>query len=346
MLFSVEHDSGSSIKAYVVPDGGGTVPSVLVRSNNAELLKLSANDSREQLVQAGRHSTGLCGFLIDESHIPDLASYIDLEILEAESGLLIYRRPVPGIIPNTNIFRLETHLLPLWRIDDALRDRFQYWYKGIDRQGRETSTQVFCIHNGNSSFVSGRLLVKTVEYYLNKGFKSIAMFRDPYHELAERLIILKNIKGQTSELLGLRDAMTFAPVIEYLAEFDQFDDFFCKRFFKRAPEEVSVALANPFVRQLTASTPDEMPSKSSIATALDMLANFEVIGLRSEASEFSLALTEMLNLEPNIIPVMNEYERVIQLGGRLREIRDVEALLEHDLEVYFHTARAFGSLTR
>lgn len=346
MLFSLQEDHGSTINVYVVPDSGGTIPSIRVRSDGAELLVLSANVTIAALVQAGRHATGLCGFAIDDSLIPGLASYANLEIVEAESDILVYRRAIPDLIPDMNLFRLETHLLPLWRIDDALKPRFQYWYKGIDRFGRETSTQVFCLNNGTSSYVSGRLLYKNYEFYLSKGIKTVAMLRDPYDELAERLILLKNIGTRAEEVLGARDAITFAPVIESLAESEAFDETFFKRFFKRASDEVLMALANPIVRQLTASTPDEMPNHASVAAALDVLSTFDLIGLRSKSAEFQTGLAELLAIPEPSLPSVPEYVRVTDLGARLRGNTSVEAFLEKDLELFHFLAKAFTAAGR
>ena len=50
--------------------------------------------------------------------MPGIAAVAGLEIEEAESGLLIYRRSRPQFVPD-KVFRMETHLLPLWRIDDT-----------------------------------------------------------------------------------------------------------------------------------------------------------------------------------------------------------------------------------
>ena len=124
MLFNLQEDHGTRISVYVVPDSGGSVPSVRVRSDGRDLLVLAANEHIPALVQAGRHTTGLCGFVIDEILVPGLGSYADLEITEAETGVLVYRRAIPQVIPDMNLFRLEAHLLPLWRIDDALKLRF------------------------------------------------------------------------------------------------------------------------------------------------------------------------------------------------------------------------------
>ena len=344
MLFSVDYDIDDCVRFYVVPDTGGSVPSVRILDGNVELLTLAANENRPELVGAGRHATGMCGFLIDNDVLPDLASRAALDIRDADSGLIIYRRPQPTFIQDTKVFRLETHLLPLWRIDDAFKEQFQYWYKSIDRRGYETSNQVFCIIDCSSAFVSGRLFFKNIEYYLNIGFKAVVIFRDPYEELAERLIILKNVTDKTVELLGPRDMLTFEPVIEYLTALDQFDEDSCKRFFKRAPDFVLAPLSNPFVRQLTASTPDEMLKKTSIAQALAALSTFEIVGLRSEAADFSHALGDMLALEPKTVPVMGEYARVKELGQRLRSIREVEAILEYDINIYEQTRHAFGAV--
>lgn len=346
MLFNLQEDLGSKLSVYVVPDGGGTVPSVRVRSQDTELLTLKANVVIEALVQAGRHTTGLCGFSIDETLIPDLAAYAMLEVVEAETNILVYRRRMPNAVSDLNLFRLETHLLPLWRIDEALKARFQYWYKSIDRFGRETSTQVFCLNEGTSSYVSGRLLYKNYEFYLTKGIKTVAMLRDPFAELGERLILLKSIGSRADEVLGARDAMTFAPVIEALGELEGFDEAALKRFFKRAPDDVLIPLSNPLVRQLTASTPDELPDHASVAGALDVLSTFDLIGMRSDGAEFRDGLAEILGLGGGELPLVAEYAKVSELGTRLRSIATVETVLEKDLELFHFLSSAFTSAGR
>lgn len=332
MLFNVDSDEGRRLTGYVVPDGGGTTASVAVRAGGKEILRLEAGNTLQALVDAGRHSTGRCGFVLDETLLPDLASYHDLEIVEPNLDMLVYRRRPPGAM-DAKIFRLETHLLPLWRIDEAVKSRFQFWYKGIDRFGRETANQVFSV-NSESRYASGRLLYRNYEFYLAKGVSTIGILRDPYCELAERLILLKNIGSRAQEILGDRDAMIYAPVVEALSEWNEFDENFCKRFFRRAPPDVATILSNPLVRQLTGSTPDEMPNQAAIATALDFLASFELLGLRSDASGFAAGFAEMLDVDAATLPPINEYPRITDLGARLRQNHDIEAILEKDLEVF------------
>lgn len=344
MLFSIDYDHGSEISLYLVPDTGGSVPSLRIVSDNVELMVLSSNEERPELVGAGRHSTGMCGFVLNEKTLPGITGMHSLDLIDVDTGISVYRRARPEFI-RQKIFRLETHLLPLWRIDDALKDRFQYWYRGIDRRGYETSQQVFCIADLESAYISGRLFIKSVEYYLNTGFKSVAMFRDPYEELAERLIILKNVTEKTKELLGPRDAMTFEPVMDYLAaEVPELEEEPLRRMFKRGPQDVLAPLNNPLVRQLSCANPNEMPRKTALGESLLALSAFEIVSLRSDAAHFSEALGETLGLPGGAVPTMTEFGRVIELSKKLKAIPEVEAVLDYDMNIFEQTKHAFGSI--
>ncbi len=341
MLFDLEQDLGSTVLAYLVPDSPA-IPAVLrVRGEGRELGTVEANETREALVAAGRHPTGRCGFRIDEAMIPGLSRFCDLELRDAETDVLVYRRSPTRAPIGQRLFRLETHLLPLWRLDDVLAAEFHMWYKGIDRYGRETSTQVFCLGRYSSLYASGRLLYKPYEGYLAKGFATIAMLRDPYDELAERLLILKHVGPHAEKLLGLRDALAFEPVIACLEELETFTEPDLKRFFRHLPGGAISALANPLVRQLTAGAPDEMPSHASLAAALDALASFEIVGLRTDAGTFLQALSDLCDLDAATLPGIDEFPLVRALGLRLRSISSIESLLEKDLELFHQTTAAF-----
>ena len=345
MLFSIDYDHGAELSLYVVPDSGGGVPALRILNDGVEVKIVSSNEARPELIGAGRHTTGMCGFVINEHVLPGVAGMRALDFVEVETGLSIYRRPRQNFIKQ-KIFRLETHLLPLWRVDDALKERFQYWYRGIDRRGYETSQQVFCIADSDSAYISGRLFMKSIEYYLNTGFKSVVLFRDPHEELAERLIILKNLTQKTKELLGPRDTLTFEPVMDYLAEeVSELEEEPLRRMFKRAPQEVLRPLNNPVVRQLSCSIPDELPRKTAIAESLLALSSFEVVSLRSDSAHFSQALGEMLGLPPDSIPVMTEFGRVSALAEKLKAIHEVEGVLDYDMNIFDQTTHAFGSIT-
>jgi hypothetical protein len=344
MLFEIQQDLGFAISAYVVPDSGGKTPSLRLLNRGVEILTVAADQSIPALVAAGRHATGKCGFAIDETLVPGLSAMPELELVEAESGLLIYRRSPANAIEGIRMFRLETHLLPLWRLDDVLKPRFQLWYKGIERFGLETSTQVFCLKNNKSTYVSGRLHYKSFEFYLKQGIDVISILRDPYDELAERLLILKNVGTRADMILGTRDAIRLAPVIDLLGDFNDFSQESCKTLFKKASKAIFDALSNPLVRQLTMFTPNELPRKSAVAPALDVLASFKLVGLRSHAPEFSGALSEILEVEEELLPSLAEHERITEFSRHLRAIPAVESLIEQDLELFHVVQSAFKTV--
>lgn len=342
MLFDIEADEGRRVVFYLVPDSGSGTPSVRVRIEGEEVLTLAANERRPHLVGAGRHATGQCGFVLDETLLPGLAHHADLEITEAETELLVYRRRTPHAVEE-RIFRLETHLRPLTQLDNALWDQFQYWYPGIDRFGHETTSQVFCL-NAPSMFVSGHLLLKPFDHYLVRGIRTIGLLRDPVYELAERLLLFKHVGDDAEELLGARGAMTYAPVIDSLVDVELADAAQCRRFLRRLPESALRALSNPLVRLLTTNVPDEMPSPSGVASALDALAGFELLGLRADAAAFINSLAELSQIDPAALPPIGEDPKVAALGESLRGISTVEDILEKDLEVFYVITRAFDGV--
>ena len=341
MQFSLEQDLGSYIQCYLIPDSAGSTPSVRLFSKGQQLVQLQADNVRPDIIAAGRHATGRCGFNITDAELPNLASFEDLELREAESGLLIYRRPRPAFLKDTKVFRLETHLLPLWRFDDAFQDRLQYWYKGVERHGLETSMQVFYLHQCKSLYVSGRVLFQNIEVYL-ADFKSLVLLRDPYYELAERLLVLKNLPEDKHDLLGPRDILTFQPVTDFLKESEAFDAKFCKNFMKWAPDDVLKTLSNPVCRQLSSSNADEIPTKNALASALQALSSFDVVGIREDSDFFSRSVGEILDVG-RPLPVLAEYKKVVELGESLRELSRADIILEHDLEIFDHLKQAFAA---
>src|ERR1700722_7476852 len=216
MYFNLQYDTGDKIVGYVVPDSFSEVPSIRVCRNGEELLVFAANEIREGLVEAGRHETGACGFRIDVEMLPALPNLQNIELLDADSGVLIYRRSYGNIVKK-KILRLETHLLPMWRLDNALESRFQYFAQSAEKFGRESVTQMFLLDFIDSVYVSARILYKNYSYYVEGGkFETIILLQDPYTELAERLTVLSKLGDAEVEQLGMRrDSIGMKSAIEF-----------------------------------------------------------------------------------------------------------------------------------
>lgn len=340
MLFNVEADYGEKIVGYLVPDDFSITPSVRVESKGEVLAIIPCNEDRPALVSAGRHATGRCGFRLDHHLIGNLAELADLELYEDAENLLIYRRRRPENATHERIFRLETHLFPLWRLDDQIEGRFQYFNKGIDRHGKETTTQVFLLNNVPSFYVSGRLPYKAYENYLAEKFRCIAVMQDPYEELAERLLTLKHVRKFGDELLGARDMIAYASAIEF-AEGIENEPKALARAFAAMPRAAIANFANPLARQLTSVSMDDPPPRGAIATALDILSTFSIVGLRERPDLIVEELSALVDIEINPTPLLRRARGVRDLTEMLRRLPEVEMLIEQDLQIYEAVKSAF-----
>jgi hypothetical protein len=339
MLFNIEIDEGSRIVGYLVPDAFSGSPSVRITDGQRQLSLLQCQEERASLVAAGRHATGRCGFTIDDTIVGDLARQEALELYDHETGILIYRRRPPAQVTHKRIFRVETHLFPLWRLDDRIEKHFQYFHKGIERHGRETATQVFLLHNATSLYLSGRLIYKSYENYVNESFHCIALLHDPYMELAERLLTLKHVRKFGEELLGARDMMAYEPAIAF-AEAIENDEKVLRRAFGGMPKAVIGNFANPLTRQLAARNPDDVPVRGAVAMALETLSSFAIVGLRERQDLFLAQLADLLGTQTGTLTGVPDFDRTVELAEQLRHLPEAGVLIEQDLEVYDHVKSA------
>jgi hypothetical protein len=324
---------------YLLPDSFSSEPAVRITDGQRELLVLPCKDEHPGLATAGRHATGRVGFTIDDSVISGLSAQQDLELYDVETNFRIYRRRRSSEVIEKRIFRVETHLFPLWRLDDAAGDHFQHLYKGIDRYGRETATQVFVLLNARSLYFSGRLVVKAYENYIDGTFNCITLLHDPYWELAERLLTLKHIRQFGDELLGKRDMMAYGPAISF-AESIQIDEKALRRAFASMPNPAVATLANPVTRQLAARKPEEPPGKGAVALALDTLAMFTIVGVREHKELFLEQFAQLLGVNAGSLPAITEFGATATLAEQLKQVPEAEVLIEQDLELYHHVKSA------
>jgi hypothetical protein len=350
MLFSVNSDEGTKITGYVVPDNPSVVPAVRITDGRRDLLVLHCQADNPGLVTIGRHTTGRCVFIIDETTIRDLPHQHALEIYDNETNLLIYRRRPPAQVTQKRILRLETQLFPLWRLDDAVQHHFQYFHKGIDRYGGETIMQMFVLFESNSIYLSGRLVFKAYEVYMDnhlsktrEAFSCVALLRDPYVELAETLLTLKHARKFGNVIFGERDMIAYDEAISFAAGLEA-DEKVLRRAFSTMPGGAIRVLANPLTRQLAAPSADGRPLlKGALATALDTLSGFAIVGLREREDLFIEEFAQLIGADAISIPPMPEFPNVADLAQYLRRLPEADILIERDLEIHQHVKFAHES---
>ena len=343
MLFNVESDTGDLIVLYLVPDTYSDVPAIRVTSGGVTVLEMKANEKRDSLVVAGRHETGQCGFSFDSSVVPDLASLSDLAILDLDTSLLLYRRRQADPLPR-KILNLSTSLFPPQTFDSRLRHYFQYAATQIEGHGHETVSQLFLLKDIDSVYLSGRVLYKNYEYYIDDGFSVFLYLNDPYFSLAERLLVLAKVgqMGNPDAVLGRRDAFMLQGAMEFAGGLPMADGKALRRALRALPPEIATAFVDPVVRLLTTTAPNEMARQGAVAWALDTLANCAVVGIRENGDLYADMVADFLAIPREAVPTPGVFPTVADLAKILREEAGVEHLIEKDLELYSYVADAFG----
>lgn len=340
MLFNLEHDFGNVVEGYVIPDGFAEQPQVVVSDHQGVITTLPCDQLRPAVVASGRHETGMVGFRLDENNVPGLTERATLSVHDRKTGLLIYRRPKQSFQANMKILRLETQLLPLVKLDHFLAGVFQYAVPSVERFGHETTLQAFHLNAVQSIYISGRLLMRNYQEFLDKGFKGIVLLADPYYELAARVSILKRMAQTPLRFIGDRDRMILAPAAEYFGDLDLEDTAAVNRSLKKAPEKVRNVLISPTTRQLACSAPEQLSTRREIAAAIDLLSRFEVVGHNNDTLPFADAVGELLGVETDRMPIAEPYEFIERLADKLRQLPVAELLLEDDLIFDYYVRQA------
>ncbi len=221
MLFGLEKDTGPQLVWYVVPDGYGDIAKAVVFGNGQKLITLAANEVRSALVDAGRHPTGMCGFALDDATLPGLANIYDLEIRDAATDILIYRRAKDTDVKQ-KLIHIYPEIFPPRAFISQLDPLFQYSGIRLEIHGHETVTQFFHIRDCDSMFFSGRFLFDNYANWIEDRLRPLIFINDPYVVLAERILVLSKLNqvGRPELVLGERDAMLFKPAMDYIQTID------------------------------------------------------------------------------------------------------------------------------
>ncbi len=337
LLFNVEYDHGSVIAGYFIPDGFSEEAIIIVTMDDGTDIAVACDQLKQGVVQAGRHATGVVGFRIDNNRLADLASQKRLSIRDAKTGFLIYRRPTANPVQH-KLLRLELSILPMTRFDAFCGENFQYAIPGVERYGHETAMQAFHLNAKTSVYISGRLLLRNYEEFLDKGFQAIADIPDPYYEMACRLFIFNRLAKRVPTLLGDRDRLILSPAAEHFAEVSLKDDRALKRALQKAPDKVRRLLISPITQQFVCTYPEQRITRRDVASAIGALARFAVVGHGDDNIHFQQAVGELLSLSPAEVPGVSKHSILKNLASRLRQIPIAETMLEEDL-IFDHYVR-------
>lgn len=342
MFFSIDIDDGASIRGWLAPDNPSAVPKILVRRPGEDDIEISATVERPDVRDLGVHSTGLVGFIVNDAVVAGLEKIEDIELLEADSGILIYRRFQKGRHLERKFFFFDSSIRPIEKLTRRAKSLFTLTYPSTERYGFET--MLVLINNGfnKSIFMSGRSSFPRYSHFLsNAGFKTAALLGDPFEELAQRLILLNLIqKSDASHMLpqlftGLTTLTGFARDLPL----DDQKGLLAK--FRLLTEEEREALTSPMTRMF-GCIPGETLNRGRVSAALENLSSMDLVGVRSRFSDFKALLAGLLGHD-----LTDDYEPVVHpsigaLADRLSRISLVTDLLEDDLALYSFAEESIG----
>ena len=342
MNFNIDVDAGSHIAGWLVPDNPSAVPSFFVTVEDQAPISFSANIERVDVRELGLHRTGHVGFLIDDRLVPNIGDVENLAISEAETGLPLYRRHRNDRYLRTKLILVDVGLMPQFNLTRRIGGRFALSYPMVDRQPLETVNAVIANHSQQSIFIGGQPnWQRSGESAVTRGFVSAALLRDPFEELAERLIFLSYLSRRSSD--GISSAFARHAVLsKFASRLDLEDDRALLSGFRKVTPEERRALRSPMT-SIFGCTPDEEPQRRHVSMALDQLARFNVVGTRSRFPEFADLLGGCLGADlvgphtPEALP------QTVELAERLKRIGVVEDLLDEDIALYSFADEAIGA---
>jgi hypothetical protein len=334
MFFHIDADEGHTIKGWLAPDNPSQIPKILVRIQDQEEFELEADVMRPDVRELGVHATGMVGFQVTNLIVPNLEQMQDVELLEASMRLPIFRRRQPERHVERKVFLFDCSVMPQRRIVSAAARSFGLNYTCSERYSLETMIVLLNNSFSHSLFFSGRSNFNRYSLYLrNAGYVVAAMLRDPFEELAERLLVLKLLsRPNTSHLLK-----TFVTGIDSLVDMARDLDFTDQKAlvsaFRACSDVQRLALSSPMVKTFGCNV-DEPPEWRHVAVALENLATMDVVGTESAFPLFRNLFNEAVGSEVLVDDERETFVTVQELAGTLSRVGLVADYLELDLALY------------
>lgn len=334
MRFDVVSDEGHIIRGWVTPDNPMQIPRVIVHASGLEAVEIQASIVQQDILEHGLHSTGVVGFEVSEQLMPGLAEAEIVEIFEAETKLCIYRRLVKSKNIQKKFFLFDAAVMPQRSIINNINKHFATRHNAIERHGYETI--FYLVHNyfPPSIFLTGRPQFSRWGGALRgREFTIAALLRNPFEELAERMLFL-NLAAKSSAAGLLGSFMTgLEPVLDLARDLKFEDKRALQATFRNLTPDQRLALGNPMTRMLAGNL-DERIERRHVTTALDNLSQMDAVGIRTRFVEFSQMVADILGTNVVGNAELETFQTIDTLTDQLSRVSAVVDLLEHDLALF------------
>jgi hypothetical protein len=340
MQFNIDQDIGTAISAWVAPDNPDVVPQIVLSGSDREDIVLAANRTRADIRELGLHSTGMVGFWIDDAIVPDIQSWIDLSIREAQGRVLIHRRH--NGLP-VKLFLLDASMTApaSLSLTGELDRLFTLPYDAVERYPFDTLFAILNNQTERSISAYGRLpLTRYLNILRANGFVCGALLKHPFEELGCRLEIAHQAAWGTVPD-AIRHSVGLEPLVDLMKTTNLGDVTGLHAAMQTLTASQAAAIANPMVKLLACSA-DEPPHRAHVAVALENLAALDLVGSYAQFDSFRMSLSEILNR-----PIFETYRpeasfAAKQIAGVLARMEPIRKLLALDLALHSYIEDAFS----
>lgn len=334
MLFNLDADTGDAIAGWLVLDNPSEIPQYRFTVPGRADQIFEANVFRQDLFDLGMHSTGMAGFAIDEHMVPGLRDVNNFVLREASSNLPIYSRFDPEIHLERKLLMVDVGILPQLRTMQRMMDLFAISYPLVDRYSLETISWIFGRPYFRSTVVTGDVnWLRMASVIESSNFFSISLLRDPFEELAEKLIFLKRLIDQPANPVASPILAKYEALLPTIRDLDLSDPKSLLAAMRNLDRPQRRSLRSPMTYALGA-TPDEELQRRNVSIALDNLARFSVVGVRSRFKEFASSVDASLGAPIFNGMQLHKLPQTEELASSLSKIGAVCDLLDEDIALY------------
>ncbi len=341
MRFSIDEDAGTHIVGWIMPDHPSATPHVKIFIGGEMRRIIPATVLRPLLREHGLHDTGICGFYIDEQHVPGLAQIPEVELHDEATNVRIYRRRPKSATAEGKLFRLETRLLPQAALNEPLQNLFHMVFTRLERTPEEAARSIIALPFSSSVYCTGRLFFRSYEPLLRHvNFTCSVLIRDPFEELAEQLLVLRwAVKTPNLAYSVLTEGMR--PLLDSLAgaTVEEMSDL--ETWLGTLTSAQRKLLVSPLTRLLTCQTSDDQLETSAVEKALQTLSEIDVVGHSNEVDVYWETLAAVLGVDLPPPPQLVWSRQVGELSDLVRDWPSAQELLAMDAEVYADVGDAF-----
>jgi hypothetical protein len=230
--------------------------------------------------------------------------------------------------------------MPDTKIESLFAKHFTLHYGTAQRHPQDTFFGIINNQAARSIYLSGRPNFSQYEQWLReRDFKIITLIRNPYEEMAERLLFARYASGPnlppfvTDYMYGLE------PLVDMVKNVRFEDVESIRAAFSALTDLQKQVLTNPLARSL-ACLPDEMPKSAHVEIALSRLSRMDLVGLRTRFGEFKSILKEILGVDVFGQHELNSLSWVQRVVAHLSQIKQARALISLDLDLYSYVEEA------